>query len=136
MSIELHSFPTGKEKVAATKEDSHLCPTEKELETHDDDSVVNEHRIQYDSMANDTCADLLAGNDPCDPEVESGQLVICYSGMDKTSLDTSSGSLFVRMSQDVLGCPRHFERNYKPLFGVAQSNFDLRYYVISRQIVI
>ena len=34
------------------------------------------------------------------------------------------------------GCPRHVERNYVPLFGVAQSNVDLRYYVISRQIVI
>ena len=71
------------------------------------------------------------------------------TGMDKTSLDTSSGNL--------LGCPegrfpRHVERNYVPLFGVtqlnddlrnyvplfgvAQSNVDLRNYVISRQIVI
>ena len=30
------------------------------------------------------------------------------TGMDKTSLDTSSGSLFVILS----GCPRHVERNY------------------------
>ena len=76
-----------------------------------------------------------------------------YTGMDKTSLDTSSGSLFVRMSCGREGgCPRHVERNYVPLFGVtqsivdlrnyiplfgvAQSNIDLRYYVISRQIVI
>ena len=36
----------------------------------------------------------------------------------------------------VSGCPRHLERNYVPLFGVAQSNVELRYYVISRQIVI
>ena len=36
----------------------------------------------------------------------------------------------------VSGCPRHVGRNYVPLFGVAQSNVDLRYYVISHQIVI
>ena len=30
-----------------------------------------------------------------------------YTGMDKTSLDTSSGSLFVTHS----GCPHHVERN-------------------------
>ena len=59
-----------------------------------------------------------------------------YTGMDKTSLDTSSGSLFVRDSLTLSGCPRHVGRNYVPLFGVAQSNVDLRYYVISRQIVI
>ena len=58
--------------------------------------------------------------------------VMPYTGMDKTSLDTSSGSLFVTHS----GCPRQFESNYVPLFGVAQSNVDLRYYVVSRQIVI
>ena len=40
------------------------------------------------------------------------------------------------MSHDVSGCPRHVERNYVPLFGVAQSNVDLRNYVVSRQIVI
>ena len=60
----------------------------------------------------------------------------CYTGMDKTSLDTSSGSLFVRDSLTNFGCPRHVGRNYVPLFGVGQSNVDLRYYVISRQIVI
>ena len=70
--------------------------------------------------------------------------------MDKTSLYTSSGTLFV--GEDVSGCPRHVERNYVPLFGVtqsnvelrnyvtlfsvAQSNVDLRNYVISHQIVI
>ena len=48
--------------------------------------------------------------------------VISDTGMDKTSLDTSSGSLFVTQS----GCPRHVGRNYVPLFGVAQSNVDLR----------
>ena len=72
-----------------------------------------------------------------------------------TSLHTSSTSLFVR--DDVLrdpegGFPRHVEHNYVPLFGVtqsnvelrnyvqlfgvAQSNVDLRNYVISCQIVI
>ena len=55
-----------------------------------------------------------------------------YTGMDKTSLDTSSGSLFVIHS----GCTRHVGRNYVPVFGVTQPNVDLRYYVISRQIVI
>ena len=55
-----------------------------------------------------------------------------HTGMDKTSLDTSSGSLFVTHSLS----PRHVERNYVPLFGVTQSKVDLRYYVISRQIVI
>ena len=75
-----------------------------------------------------------------------------YTGMDKTSLDTSSGTLFVRDSLTQGGCPRQVERNYVPLFGVtqsnvdlsnyvplfdvAQSNVDLRNYVISRQIVI
>ena len=39
---------------------------------------------------------------------------ILNTGMDKTSLYTSSGSLFVRDSI----CPRHVERNYVPLFGV------------------
>ena len=43
-----------------------------------------------------------------------------YTGIDKTSFHTSSGTLFVR--EDVLwddsGCPRHVERNYVPLFGV------------------
>ena len=34
------------------------------------------------------------------------------------------------------GCPRHVGRNYVSLFGVAQSNVELRNYVISRQIVI
>ena len=33
------------------------------------------------------------------------------------------------MSPDVSGCPRHVERNYVPLFGVTQSNVDLRNYV-------
>ena len=48
-----------------------------------------------------------------------------YTGIDKTCLDTSSGSF----NCDPL-YPRHIERNYVPLFGVAQSNVDLRYYVI------
>ena len=48
--------------------------------------------------------------------------------MDKTSLDTSSGTFFVR-GEDVSGCPRHVERNYVPLFGVTQSNVELRNYV-------
>ena len=39
---------------------------------------------------------------------------ILNTGMDQTSLCTSSGSLFVRDSI----CPRHVERNYVPLFGV------------------
>ena len=72
--------------------------------------------------------------------------------MDKTSLHTSSGTLFVRDSLTQSGCPRHVGRNYVPLFrvtqsnvelrnyvplfGVTQSNIDLRNYVISRQIVI
>ena len=56
-------------------------------------------------------------------------------------MDTSCGSLFVRdsltHSLTHSGCPDvHVGRNYVPLFGVAQSNVDLRYYVISRQIVI
>ena len=41
------------------------------------------------------------------------------TGMDKTSLDTSSGSLFVRDSLTLSGCPRHVGYNYVPLlFGV------------------
>ena len=80
--------------------------------------------------------------------VKGGQTSI-YTGMDKTSLNTSSSTLFVRDG----GCPRHVElrnyvplfsvtqsnvdlRNYVPLFGVTQPNVDLRNYVISRQIVI
>ena len=85
--------------------------------------------------------------------------IIYYIGMDKTSLETSSSTLFVREGgrEDAHvicegGCPRHVERNYAPLFGVAQSNVELRNYVplfgvtqsnvelrnyvISRQIVI
>ena len=69
-----------------------------------------------------------------------GLALLIYTGMDKTSLYTSSGSLFVRdsLSHSLTqsGCPRYVERNYVPLFGLAQSNFGLRYYVISRQIVI
>ena len=34
-----------------------------------------------------------------------------YTGMDKTSLDTSSGCLFVSHSLRMSGCPRHVERN-------------------------
>ena len=46
-------------------------------------------------------------------------LTLLYTGMDKTSLDTSSGSLFVRDSLTLSGCPRHVGRNYVPLlFGV------------------
>ena len=37
-----------------------------------------------------------------------------YTGMDKTGLNTSSGSLFVRDS----GCSRHVERNCVQFFGV------------------
>ena len=49
-----------------------------------------------------------------------------HTGMDETSLATSSRTLFVREG----GCPRHVElRNYVPLFGVTQSNVDLRNYV-------
>ena len=36
------------------------------------------------------------------------------------------------MSMDVIcegGCPRHVERNYVTLFGVTQSNVELRNYV-------
>ena len=59
------------------------------------------------------------------------RIAYVYTGMDKTSLDTSSGSLFVRDSLTLSGCPRHVGRNYVPLlFGVTQSNVDLRYYVI------
>ena len=29
------------------------------------------------------------------------------------------------------GCPRHVGRNYVPLFGVTQTNVDLRKYVIT-----
>ena len=51
----------------------------------------------------------------------------CNTGMDKTSLDTSSGSLFVILS----GCPRHVERNYVPLFGMqtALHNRTLTYVI-------
>ena len=75
-----------------------------------------------------------------------------YTGMDKTNLHTSSGTLFVDSLTPEGGCPRHVGRNYVPLlgvtqsnidlrnyvplFGVAQSNVDLRNYVISCQIVI
>ena len=41
------------------------------------------------------------------------------TGMDKTSLDTSSGSLFVRDSRAHSLCPSHVESKfYVPLFGV------------------
>ena len=76
-------------------------------------------------------------------------LRITYTGMDKASLYTSSGTLFVRdsLTQDVHVRRNYVPlfgvtqsnvdlRNYVPLFGVAQSNVDLRNYVISRQIVI
>ena len=43
-----------------------------------------------------------------------------------TSLDSSSGSLFVRDS----GCPRHVGRNYVPLFGV-DTNIRMLTYVIT-----
>ena len=42
----------------------------------------------------------------------------------------------MRHSLTQSGCPRHVERNYVLLFGVAQSNVDLRYYVIRDVIVI
>ena len=39
-------------------------------------------------------------------------------------------TLFVRDSSTPEGgCPRHVGRNYEPLFGVTQSNVDLRNYV-------
>ena len=47
--------------------------------------------------------------------------------MDKTSLETSSGTLFVRERN--VKRPRHIEHNYVPLFGVTQSNVDLLNYV-------
>ena len=75
--------------------------------------------------------------------------------MDKTSLYTSSRTLFVREDvriQDVHVTSNVELRNYVPLFGVTQSNvelhnyvplfgvtqsnIDFRNYVISRQIVI
>ena len=67
------------------------------------------------------------------------QLCHYHTGMDKTSLDTSSGSLFCKGLNHSLthyGCLRHVERNYVPLFGVAQASADLRYYVIRDVIVI
>ena len=51
-----------------------------------------------------------------------------------TSLDTSFRTLFVM--EDVHVTSKVELRNYVPLFGVTQSNVDLRNYVISRQIVI
>ena len=64
-------------------------------------------------------------------------LALSCTGMDKTSLDTSSGTLFVRDSLTHGVTQSNVDlRNYVPLFGVAQSNVDLRNYVISRQIVI
>ena len=62
-------------------------------------------------------------------KVDTFLLVTYYTGMDKTTLGTSSGSLFVRDCLTQSGCPRHVGRNYVPLFGVAQSNVDLCYYV-------
>ena len=80
--------------------------------------------------------------------------MICYTGMDNTSLYTSSRTLFVREGgrEDVHVTSNVELRNYIPLFGVTQSNVelrnyvqlcgvtqlnvDLRNYVISRQIVI
>ena len=73
--------------------------------------------------------------------------------MDKTSLDTSSRTLFVREGREDVHVTSNVAlrnyvplfgvtqsnvelRNYVPLFGVTQSNVDLRNYVISRQIVI
>ena len=63
---------------------------------------------------------------------------MCYTGMDKTSFHTSSRTLFVREGgrEDVHVTSNVELRNYVPLFGVTQSNVDLRKYVISRQIVI
>ena len=49
--------------------------------------------------------------------------------MDKTSLDTSTGCFICTHSLIHSGCPRHVERNYIVLFGVTQSNVDLRNYV-------
>ena len=58
-----------------------------------------------------------------------GGIVDDITGMGKTSLHTSSRTLFVRDSLAQGGCPRHVERNYVPLFGVTQSNVELRNYV-------
>ena len=69
----------------------------------------------------------------CEGKVVSVTSYECYTGMDKTR---HSGSLFVRDSLTQSGCPRHVGCNYVPLFGVAQSNVDLRYNELSRQIVI
>ena len=43
-----------------------------------------------------------------------------------TGMDKTSWSLYGCPEG---GCPRHVERNYVPLFGVTQSNVDLRNYV-------
>ena len=59
--------------------------------------------------------------------------------MDKTSLDTSSRTLFVREGgrEGGLHVTSNVElSNYVPLFGVKQWNVELRNYVISSQIVI
>ena len=42
-----------------------------------------------------------------------------------TSLDSSSGSLLVRMCR----CPSHVGRNYVPLFGVDTNNIMLTYVI-------
>ena len=44
-------------------------------------------------------------------------------------MHTSSRTLFVRDSLTQGGCPHHVERNYVPLFGLTQSNVELRNYV-------
>ena len=63
--------------------------------------------------------------------------------MDKTSLYTSSMTLFVMEGreggreggrEDVHVTSNVELRNYVPLFGVTQSNVDLRNYVLLRQI--
>ena len=61
---------------------------------------------------------------------DNSSVSVRFTGMDKTSLDTSSRTLFVRDSLTPEGgCPRHVGRNYVPVLVVAQSNVELRNYV-------
>ena len=72
----------------------------------------------------EVCHNLIAVNKAAvedeDAIIGDSGYVSYYTGMDKTSLYTSSsGSLFVRDSLTLSGCPRHVGRNYVPLlFGV------------------
>ena len=76
----------------------------------------------------------IASQDECDNYVIS-QIILEWT----TSLDTSSRTLFVREGgrEDVHvkgGCPRHVERRVTYYVRLLL-NFELRNYVISRQIV-